>query len=238
MDLSDLRLSKPDCVYGYIYHTVFRHPVSGVHYHYIGQKTGSSVCKRYYGSGYRIRSFVQKYGRAGTTSVRVVRWCTSRDSLNESEVHFVAEARRLWGGLCINLQEGGKGGKHSERTKRKMRKPKDPESVRKSAESRKGQKRSIVSRERMAKAHLGKKRGPDPVVTCPHCGKSGGSRAMNVWHFDRCVVHTGQPRVSPIKGRTLGSYGTGECPHCGVKGFIRVLKRNHFDRCGFSSLIV
>ena len=27
---------------------------------------------------------------------------------------------------------------------------------------------------------------PLPKVTCPHCGKTGGSSIMKRWHFDRC----------------------------------------------------
>lgn len=28
--------------------------------------------------------------------------------------------------------------------------------------------------------------GPQLVVTCPHCGKSGGNKTMPRWHFDNC----------------------------------------------------
>lgn len=231
MDLSDLRLHKPDYAYGYIYHTVFRHPISGIHYHYIGQKTSPNINRRYSGSGHRIKHLVRKYGRSGTTSVRLICWCSSQDELDATEVRFITEARRLWGSLCVNLQEGGKGGKHSERTRRKMRKPKDPDSVRKSAASRTGQKRSTESRARMAKAHLGKVRGPDPIVTCPHCLKSGGARSMKIWHFDRCPVKTGKARISPVKGRIYGPQETVSCPHCGVTGGQRIMKHWHFDNC-------
>lgn len=31
-----------------------------------------------------------------------------------------------------------------------------------------------------------KKRKPKPLVTCPHCNKSGGISAMTRWHFDQC----------------------------------------------------
>lgn len=27
---------------------------------------------------------------------------------------------------------------------------------------------------------------PRPIITCPHCLKSGGSNAMTRWHFDNC----------------------------------------------------
>jgi hypothetical protein len=36
-------------------------------------------------------------------------------------------------------------------------------------------------------AHIkDKKRKPKPLVTCPHCSKSGGISAMTRWHFDKC----------------------------------------------------
>ncbi len=27
---------------------------------------------------------------------------------------------------------------------------------------------------------------PKPLVTCPHCGKTGGGGSMKQWHFDKC----------------------------------------------------
>ena len=40
-----------------------------------------------------------------------------------------------------------------------------------------------VRRPDVSAAQLGRK---EPIVVCPHCGKSGGNRAMKGWHFDRC----------------------------------------------------
>ena len=31
-------------------------------------------------------------------------------------------------------------------------------------------------------------RGPQPILTCPHCGKSGGISAMKRHHFDNCKM--------------------------------------------------
>lgn len=30
-----------------------------------------------------------------------------------------------------------------------------------------------------------------PIVTCPHCGKSGANNPMKRWHFDNCTLLTG-----------------------------------------------
>jgi hypothetical protein len=40
-----------------------------------------------------------------------------------------------------------------------------------------------VKRPDVSIAQTGRK---EPIVTCPHCSKSGGNRAMKGWHFDRC----------------------------------------------------
>jgi hypothetical protein len=37
-----------------------------------------------------------------------------------------------------------------------------------------------------AKLSAARKGIPKPKVTCPHCGKSGGSNVMKRWHFDNC----------------------------------------------------
>lgn len=29
-------------------------------------------------------------------------------------------------------------------------------------------------------------RGPDRIVSCPHCGNDGGIKNMHRWHFDNC----------------------------------------------------
>ena len=48
--------------------------------------------------------------------------------------------------------------------------------------SRTGQTRSEHERQLVSEAMKGRKQG---LLTCPHCGKSGGN-AMRRWHFDSC----------------------------------------------------
>ena len=92
--------------------------------------------------------------------------------------------RKSDGGILINMLLGprGKSGRvfsHTEESKRKM------------SESRKGKtpteetkkKMSEAQKNRKVYAWTGKKRA---VVTCPHCGKSGGDGAMHQWHFNNC----------------------------------------------------
>lgn len=61
--------------------------------------------------------------------------------------------------------------KHSEATKQKL-------SLR-----WKGTTRSLEDRKKISEGQRGKKR---KLVTCPHCGKTGGNNGMSKWHFDKC----------------------------------------------------
>lgn len=61
--------------------------------------------------------------------------------------------------------------KHSEETKQKL------------SSLWKGTKRSLEDRQKISEGQRGKKR---KIVTCPHCGKSGGNNGMAHWHFNNC----------------------------------------------------
>jgi hypothetical protein len=61
--------------------------------------------------------------------------------------------------------------KHSEETKQKL------------SSLWKGTTRSLEDRQKISNGQLGKKR---KIVTCPHCGKTGGNNGMTHWHFDNC----------------------------------------------------
>jgi hypothetical protein len=87
----------------------------------------------------------------------------------------------------------------------KLRGPKPPGHGKNVSKATTGVPKSKAHRQAMSKARKGKKTGPcsderreairlsqkgkpcnNPVVTCPHCGKSGHSGAMVRWHFDNC----------------------------------------------------
>lgn len=94
------------------------------------------------------------------------------------------EARKNMSIAKVGKPSGRKGILHSEETKIKMRKPKSLEGKQNIAEGAK--KRPPVSeeaRQNRASARIGIHY---PIVTCPHCGKEGGSSSMPRWHFDRC----------------------------------------------------
>jgi predicted GIY-YIG superfamily endonuclease len=72
---------------------------------------------------------------------------------------------------------------------------------------RKGVKLSAETIEKIRAANTGKKQNPEwiekarlkklgkkqPLVTCPHCNKIGGSYTMPRWHFERCKFKEIQP---------------------------------------------
>jgi hypothetical protein len=49
----------------------------------------------------------------------------------------------------------------------------------------KGRITSDEHRAKISAANTGKKRS---IITCPHCGKSGGKNTMIRWHFDKCKL--------------------------------------------------
>ena len=91
------------------------------------------------------------------------------------------------------------------------------------------------SKRNMSEAKKGKLQ---PIITCPHCAKIGGSSNMRRWHFDNCVLitnvvktHTEESKrkMSEAKKGKLQPIIT--CPHCAKSGGSSVMKQYHFDDC-------
>ena len=61
-----------------------------------------------------------------------------------------------------------------------------PESNAKRSAALKGRAKPPMTEETKLKISLNKKGKSLQIVTCPHCGKTGGGGAMNQWHFDKC----------------------------------------------------
>ena len=100
--------------------------------------------------------------------------------------------------------------KHNDVSKEKMRKPKSAEARANMSKAKKGKpngRKGIFTHSNETKIKirarfkdiplkpetLEKRRKTlesmdltHPIVTCPHCGKNGGERAMKRWHFDLC----------------------------------------------------
>jgi hypothetical protein len=49
-----------------------------------------------------------------------------------------------------------------------------------------GIKHSEIKNKEKSIRQKGQKRGPAELISCPHCGKTGGSNCMKRWHFDNC----------------------------------------------------
>ena len=58
--------------------------------------------------------------------------------------------------------------------------------------NRKGVILSDEARSNMSKAAMGVPKGPQKIVSCPHCDKQGGGSMMKRWHFDNCKHKTGE----------------------------------------------
>jgi hypothetical protein len=103
--------------------------------------------------------------------------------------------------------------KHSEKTKLKM------------SVSRTGKKvkRTKENNSKIGYAHRGK---THEVVTCPHCGKSGGKSSMKQWHFDRCKLG---PDWEKTRVQRKVDFIT--CEHCGKQGSGPRMKSDHGKNC-------
>jgi NUMOD3 motif len=67
-----------------------------------------------------------------------------------------------------------------------------------------------------------------PVLTCPHCGKSGKHPNFEGYHFDKCSVLTGIKRNQDKKGI---SPATTSCIHCGKIASKANITRHHNNNC-------
>ena len=86
------------------------------------------------------------------------------------------------------ISAANKGKTHNEETRAKM------------SASRKGRTFTEEHRAKMSASNKGKTHSPEtrakmsaankgitkPIITCPHCNKSGGEPLMKRWHFDKC----------------------------------------------------
>lgn len=141
----------------------------------------------------------------------------------------------FWGDpLLINKWVGPHGSKRSQATE---------ETRKRRGLANKGKVTSDKTKKLISIAKTGKK---DQIVTCPHCGKSGGVRNMKRYHFDNCnsvrrekyllEMHkiaykqtTGKKWYPTNRASVIQPVVT--CPHCGKSGGIKNMTRYHFDNC-------
>lgn len=137
--------------------------------------------KTYLGSGKALRRAIKKYG-CTNFSREVLFEAQTRQELLSKEASFIEENNCVESPEWYNLIPGGfatrgfTGKKHSEETKALMSKnhkqPLTEDSKRRISEAN--------------KSRGGWKAASEKIVTCPHCGKSGSSGPMSIWHFSNC----------------------------------------------------
>lgn len=65
--------------------------------------------------------------------------------------------------------------------------PHSDEAKKKISAARCGVSRSEDAKNKISMAMKGK---PKPIISCPHCGQTGGASQMKRWHFDNCKEYT------------------------------------------------
>ena len=110
---------------------------------------------------YRVSSIDYEYARKIFSEV----------SSNQQKGKRLTDEHKLALSIAAKTRKTRTPIKHSEETKQKLSK------------LWKGTTRSKEDRKKISEGQLGKKR---KIVTCPHCGKTGGNNGMAQWHFEKC----------------------------------------------------
>lgn len=117
----------------------------------------------------------------------------SEQSAIDKEVELIAKIGRkdLSLGPLYNLTDGGEGASGCKRppeTIERMKKAQkgrtfSPESLAKMSATCMGR---AITEETKAKTSAARKGVPKPVLTCPHCQRTGGANGITRYHFDNC----------------------------------------------------
>jgi len=146
---------------------------------------------------------------------------TSREMLNDREVHWIAYFGSFGEGGYNLTSGGGQGITVSKETRAKLseankNRPSPSEETRaKLSAAKKGKKRSEEQQAKLSAALRGKKRSDEtrakmseakkgkPQVQCPHCGREGAISIMKRWHFENCKIYKelGVPKLGEDKGK-------------------------------------
>ena len=92
---------------------------------------------------------------------------------------------------CSNIGKTKVGKSLSQEQKRKQSekmkgRKQTPEHIHNNTLTKLGKPKSEVTKAKISATKTGVKIGPDIIITCPHCNKSGGSRGMKRYHFNNC----------------------------------------------------
>jgi len=110
----------------------------------------------------------------------------------ELEKELIKEFGRkdLGTGSLYNLTDGGEGSSGYKHTKecKKQKSEKLLLAYKDKAFLEAHKQAMKVPKSESHKDALSKPKGKQPLITCPHCGKEGGSNTMQRWHFDNCKL--------------------------------------------------
>lgn len=130
---------------------------------YIGQKKSPTLVEKYWGSGNLIKRAIEKYG-IENFSREILRWCSTKEELNEWEVHYISVFHSQDSDVGYNLSPGGtsiNSGVHfSEEHKRKI------------GAANKGRKASDELRNRLSEVHKGLQAGEKHPLYGKHHSES------------------------------------------------------------------
>ena len=181
--------------------------------YYIGCHQTDNINDGYLGSGKCLKYAIKKYGASNFTK-EIIQFTETKEDMLLLEKSMITK-EIIDDELSYNLKFGGSGGNpgiigafsgkthteetkqkialmstgkiHTESTKRKLSinnwSKRDPEAHRSHIMKIVKLPKTDLHKQHISKSLIGK---VHDIVTCPHCNKSGGSRAMKRYHFDNC----------------------------------------------------
>lgn len=182
--------------------------------YYVGCHCTEDVNDTYIGSGKHLNFAIKKYGKENFVKEVLHIFENKQDMFNkEKELvskEFVNDP------MTYNLKVGGSGGnpgivgafagrKHRLDTIEKIRQaaleqPTSEEKRKKCSKNNWAKRNPIEHREHVSKINKGIPKSAShkeklresnlgikhKIISCPHCGKEGGERAIKRWHFEKC----------------------------------------------------
>ena len=182
--------------------------------YYIGCHCTENENDAYLGSGKHLISAIKKYGRENFVKEILYIFDNKQDMFNKEKELVNEEV--VNSPLSYNLKIGGSGGNpgivgafkgksHSLETKEKIKNAALQQETTNQKRQRlshnnwakrnplrhkehvsninKGVPKSQEHRQKLRESNLGIRH---KLISCPHCGKEGGERAIKRWHFDNC----------------------------------------------------
>lgn len=117
---------------------------------------GKGKGRRVYSMSDRSYVWRERLDKEGGITMKIVEYFATEQEAYEAEIKLIAEYKAT-GCDLVNLTDGGKNFSGAIQS---------PETIAKRSEKLRGYKHDIL--------------------TCPHCGTSGGATSIKRWHFDNC----------------------------------------------------